>query len=156
LIVRKNNPKQISQLRDLTHPSIRFINRQPESGTRLLFDHLLKSNQIDPHHIQGYQTEEFTHMAIAAMVASGMADVGFGIEPAAEKLGLMFIPLIWEHYCLAVPNVLLQDERIQRMISLLHHDEFKDLVSPYAGYQAERAGEMLPFADVFDRYSATQ
>ena len=35
--------------------------------------------------IEGYAHEEFTHEAIAATVAAGQADVGFGIEAAARR-----------------------------------------------------------------------
>jgi putative molybdopterin biosynthesis protein len=44
-----------------------------------------------------YDTVEYTRSAIAAFVAGNMADVGFGLETAARRFGLEFIPLAQEH-----------------------------------------------------------
>jgi len=44
-----------------------------------------------PAAIDGYHTEEFTHLAVAATVAGGMADAGYGIRAAAAPYGLDFI-----------------------------------------------------------------
>jgi len=54
-------------------------NHQSDSRTRLLFDQPLKKDSISHNKIQGYQNEEFTYIAIAAMVAGDATDVGFGI-----------------------------------------------------------------------------
>ena len=70
---------------------MRFINRQQGSGTRAYFDYLLAGQRLRPAQIAGYQDEEFTHAAVAATVASGMADAGFGIEAAARQQELDFV-----------------------------------------------------------------
>ena len=93
LMVAKGNPKGIHDLSDLTRPQVRLINRQRDSGSRIEFDELLSGAGIDPAAIDGYQTEEFTHLAVAATVAGGMADAGYGIRAAAAHYGLDFIPL---------------------------------------------------------------
>ena len=72
---------------------MRFVNRQPGSGTRMLLDLSLRSIGVDPDQINGYATTELTHSAIAAFVASGMADLGFGVQPAAQHFALDFIPV---------------------------------------------------------------
>ncbi len=50
-----------TRLQDLLRRSVRFVNRDPESGTRVLFDDLLAQHGIDGARIQGYQQVEFTH-----------------------------------------------------------------------------------------------
>jgi putative molybdopterin biosynthesis protein len=87
LMVQKGNPKGILKVQDLLTQEISFINRQKGSGTRILLDHILKTRDLDPRRIQGYETEEFTHMAVASTVASGRVDAGLGILPAAAALG---------------------------------------------------------------------
>src|SRR5581483_3381469 len=84
LFVRPGNPKRITSLADLCRSNVRFVNRQRGSGTRLLLDTLLEEAGIVRERIDGYTTEEFTHAAVAAYVASGMADVGMGVEPPAR------------------------------------------------------------------------
>lgn len=101
LIVAKGNPFGIATLADLARSKARFVNRQPGSGTRLFFDHLVAVHRMRPAQINGYQVEEFTHAAVAATVASGMADAGFGIEAAARQHKLDFVPVAAERYYLA-------------------------------------------------------
>ncbi|MTI63395.1 substrate-binding domain-containing protein [Methylophaga sp.] len=149
LMVAAGNPKQVKDIHSLADSNLTFINRQSDSGTRLLLDQLLQVNKVSASRIKGYLNEEFTHMAVAAMVASGAADVGFGIAPMADKFNLEFIPLVWEHYCLAVPNHLINDERVTEIISLLKSQAFHDNLAGYSGYDTARSGETVSFKEIF-------
>src|SRR6185312_7335282 len=82
LMVKPGNPLRVRSLERLLDPQIRFINRDPDSGTRLLFDQLLVQHNIERGRVNGYEQVEFTHAAVAAYVASDMADVAFGVEAA--------------------------------------------------------------------------
>ncbi len=101
LILPRGNPDQISGLLDLADRRLSFVNRQRGSGTRLLLDELLATEGIAADQIVGYECEEFTHQAVAAMVASDHARVGFGVANAAAEFRLHFLPLATEHYILA-------------------------------------------------------
>ncbi|MFV2014240.1 MAG: molybdopterin biosynthesis protein, partial [Candidatus Heimdallarchaeota archaeon] len=61
MIVKKGNPKEINQIRDLERSDISFINRNPGSGTRVLFDSLLDEEGINPDHINGYSQYTKSH-----------------------------------------------------------------------------------------------
>ena len=119
LMVPPNNPKHLASLGDLARNDVRFINRQTGSGTRLLLDLLLKRDGISSHAIQGYEVSEYTHAAIAAHVASGMADVGFGIETGARRFGLDFIPIATERYFFACKAERLKIKSIQQVLAIL-------------------------------------
>ena len=138
-----DNPHAIQNLSDLTQNSIRFINRQLNSGTRATFDLLLEEHHIDPKKISGYYNEEFTHVAVAALVASGAADCGFGIEAAARQFNLHFIPYNWESYWFAVPKEKLQTPALSAFIALLRSAEFNNRVAALTGYESTRAGEVV-------------
>ena len=84
LIIQKGNPKEVKGIGNLKRDDITFVNRQPGSGTRILFDYKLKEMGIDPARINGYENEEYTHMNVAVSVLNGMADVGLGIMAAAR------------------------------------------------------------------------
>ena len=84
-----------------------FINRQRGAGTRVLLDYRLKQAGIRSAAIQGYERQEFTHLAVAAAVASGAADCGMGILAVSRVLGLDFVPLDHERYDLDHPGALL-------------------------------------------------
>ena len=86
----------------LKETKARFVNRQKGSGTRAWFDRLLAEAALTSRDIAGYESEEFTHGAVGAVVASGGADAGMGVRAAAEPLGLAFLPLGRETYFLAV------------------------------------------------------
>jgi len=150
LMVKHGNPKNITTISSLTNSNIEFINRQTDSGTRLLFDQLIQTDSINAEQITGYQNEEFTHMAVAAMIASGAADVGFGIAPMADKFNLDFIPVAWEHYCLAVPLSFMNDPHVEQIIAILQSDGFKQTLAGLNGYEADRSGETVEFNDIFE------
>src|ERR1700743_193431 len=88
VMVKRGNPLNISSLKDLVECKARFVNRDHDSGTRLLFDQLLTLHGIDEAKIIGGQQIEFTHAAVAAYVASGMADGRFGVAAAAREFGV--------------------------------------------------------------------
>jgi molybdate-binding protein len=149
LIVAKGNPLKISSLADLTRPGVRFVNRQSESGTRILLDGLLRVQAIDPRGIAGYDGGEFTHAAVAAFVASGMADAAFGVEPAARQFKLDFIPMVRERYMLAVGTGTLRQASIQELLRLLQRPEFEELIRPVPGYIADGPGQVIAVNEVF-------
>ncbi len=101
IMVAPGNPRAIHALTDIAKPGVRFINRQRGSGTRLLLDHLLQTSGMSGEAIAGYDQEEFTHQAVAAMVAARAADAGLGLRAAAAQFKLDFVPLGKEIYHLA-------------------------------------------------------
>ena len=143
LIIQKNNPKNIRFLSDLIDPTIQFINRQPTSGTRLLFDELLNTCKLNPKNITGYKDEEFTHTAVAAHVASGAADVGFGIEYAARKFNLEFIPIVSEQYVLACREELIPMSALQYLLQTLENHHFADKIYQLPGYHLDSPGKLI-------------
>lgn len=140
LIVPKGNPLNIKTLADLVKPDIRFINRQGGSGTRVLLDYLLRKQGLTKEQILGYEREEFTHLAVAVAVASGAADVGLGIQSAAEALGLDYVPVGQERYDLAIPREYLENPRLKAMISVIQSKAFQEDVLALGGYDVRDTG----------------
>lgn len=148
LIVPTGNPKNIKSVRDLTRRSVRFINRQNQSGTRILFDALLEHESIKASQINGYVNEEFTHMAVAAMVASGAADAGMGLEAAGRQFHMDFIPLISEKYCLALATHL--DSKLGNDLKKhLASTRFRRKISHIPGYEISGIGKEVPLKKLF-------
>ncbi|MEO8629925.1 MAG: substrate-binding domain-containing protein [Betaproteobacteria bacterium] len=149
LYLAPGNPKKISALRDVGRKGVRFVNRQRGSGTRLLFDALIEELGIDKSMIEGYANEEFTHAAVAAYVASGMADVGVGVEPPAREFKLDFIPVAAERYFFICHRETLEIPGVSELLRLLQGPEFKRRVAQLPGYTADRSGEIMEFTDAF-------
>ncbi len=149
LFLARGNPKAISGLEDLRRPNVVFINRQNGAGTRLLFDQLLARQGISPQDVVGYQTEEFTHAAVAAYVASGTADVGFGVEPAARQFQLDFLPLARERYLLLCQLTTLERPELTQLLHLLRSPQFQKIVASLPGYSAPQAGAVVRLEQAF-------
>ncbi len=143
LIVPNGNPKGLRTLRDLVQPGVRFVNRQRGAGTRMLLDHLLTKEGIEPSAIEGYDREQYTHLAVAADVDSGMADVGLGIRAAARALGADFIPVGMERYDLVVPDEHLSHPPVAALLAILRDPAFAEAVHAMGGYDTARMGETI-------------
>jgi len=143
LIVARGNPKRLLAVKDLAAKGVRFVNRQPESGTRLVFDRLLAAAGLEPSQIKGYGIEEFTHAAVAAMVASGMADAGFGIEAAASRQGLDFVALSDERYFLALRAATLAHPAMLALMREMKGSAFRSRLDSLPGYDAASAGGVV-------------
>ena len=139
-IVPKGNPQNISSIQDLVEKEITFINRQAGSGTRVLLDYTLKLNGIDEDDINGYDYEEYTHMAVSVAVLSGKADVGLGIKSAAVALDLDFIPLVEERYDLLISESSLDLPMIQAVLEIIKGEPFKEAVEKLGGYSTRETG----------------
>lgn len=143
LLVPRGNPKQIQSLLDLARSDVFFINRQRGAGTRVLLDYHLNLLGIDSTKIQGYEREEFTHLAVAAAVASGRADCGLGIAAAAQALNLDFIPLFDERYDLVIPLEQCQNPLLAPLFEVLEDPHFRQTVGAMPGYDPSVMGKLI-------------
>ncbi|MDH6594141.1 molybdate transport repressor ModE-like protein [Variovorax sp. TBS-050B] len=150
LMVAPGNPKKIYTLADLARPDVRFINRQPGSGTRYLFDLQLREQGIAPESIRGYEQCEFTHAAVAAFVASGMADAGYGVETPARQFKLDFISNQVERYFLLCDERSLAAPIVQRMLAILQGEAYRQAVNRLPGYEAVDCGRVLSLGEAFE------
>jgi molybdate transport repressor ModE-like protein len=148
LLVPAGNPLGIRTLRDIADKGARFINRQRGSGTHLAVERMLQEQGIDRAAINGYYTEEFTHLAVAAAIASGVADVGVGIEAAARRLKLDFIPLFVEDYYLLGKRETIERADVEAIVTDLKSPEFARQVGGIPGYDTSRTGEVSNVSDV--------
>jgi len=149
LFVASGNPKKISTLDDLARPDLRFVNRQVGSGTRVLIDLLLQRHGIDPGRIVGYENTEFTHAAVAAYIASGMADVGFGLEAAARRFGLDFIALLRERYFFACEAAAVNKALLRNVVALLRGEELRAVIDALPGYDGQLTGTVIELEQAF-------
>ncbi len=143
LIIPPGNPKRINTLADLTRPDVVFINRQRGAGTRVLLDYRLKQAGLDPRRIQGYDRQEFTHLAAAAAVKSGAADCTLGILAAARALDLDFIPLAEERYDLVMRQAVYESELLQPLLTVMRDAAFRLAVERLGGYGTADLGKVL-------------
>jgi putative molybdopterin biosynthesis protein len=143
LLVPRGNPKTLRTLADLGRPDVTFVNRQRGAGTRVLLDFEIAKIGLAAEEIRGYTREEYTHLAVAAAVASAVADCGLGIAAAARALDLDFVPLFKERYDLVIPETFYRSPLLQPLLALLKDERFRKSVAALPGYDVSRMGEVV-------------
>jgi len=141
LIVPSGNPLGLSDIDQVTEGRLRFVNRNPGSGTRLWLDHTLRKKGFTVEAIARLGPEVNTHSEAASLVASGEADVALGVHAAAEKFDLGFIPLFSERYDLVLTKDVYDTDEASRVIDSLHRKSFKRAVAKMAGYDSSEMGD---------------
>ena len=139
----KGNPKGFRAPEDIARLKLGFANRQRGSGTRLLFDDLLKKTGIAPSEVSGYEKEYSNHLAVAAAVKNGIADVGLGALSAANALELDFVSAGYEEYDFLTAAEYLEDPRLKSFVEALSSPEFKKEIESFGGYDTKRTGEII-------------
>jgi putative molybdopterin biosynthesis protein len=143
LIVFPGNPKGINSLDDLQREDVTYINRQRGAGTRVLLDFHLNQSGIAPDRVNGYLQEEYTHLTVAAAVASGRGDCGMGIAAAAAALDMDFVPLFEERYDLIIPEEYFKGQLLAPFFEVLIDPAFKHAVDQLPGYNTSILGETV-------------
>lgn len=142
-LVPSGNSKRIQGWEAAARDDVQFVNRQRGAGTRVLLDYELTKLGIVPVQVQGYGREEYTHLAVAAAVASGAADFGLGIQAAARALKLDFVPLAHEQYDLVMTRHTYESDRLRPLLDLLHDADFKTAVAAMPGYDVSVMGNKV-------------
>lgn len=124
-IVPPGNPLELASWDDITREGLRFVNRQKGSGTRIRLDSYLQCNHITPTLIRGYTVEETTHSGVALRIANGEADAGIGVQAAAQRLGLDFIPLFKERYDLVYLEASSENPALSALLETLRSPAFQ-------------------------------
>ena len=142
LIVASGNPRGIRSLADLVRADLRFINRQPGSGTRTLLEHRLRLLGLSPALLGRHDQVAATHMAVATVVAQGRADAGLGLRAAAQALGLDFLPIATERYDLVCYVADRDQAPLAPLFDLLASGAFRGVIAQLGGYRVEHTGEV--------------
>jgi putative molybdopterin biosynthesis protein len=141
----KGNPKGISGFEDLRRNDITFVNRQNGSGTRVLLDFELRKHGIDLLRVRGYEQQVDTHLAVAMSISHGKADVGLGIQAAADANGLDFLPILRERYDLIIPIENYKGKLIMLLLEIVAGMDFKAVVANIGGYDTSQTGSTTFF-----------
>ena len=145
LMLRKGCHNEIRTLQDLCASQLSFIGRDRNSGTRTLFNLLLRQQGLTEGCINRSLQQEYTHTAIAAFVASGMADAGFGVQTAADQFSLNFIEFAREHYLLLFRKDRLPPDALTPLLNLIRSQPFIDRICKLSGYAPDNPGDFISF-----------
>lgn len=142
-VVKRGNPKAIHRAEDLANPKIRFINRDEGSGSRRLFESLLRTAGMRAASVKGSDIAVSGHLAAAWAVASGAADCCIAAGSAARRFGLDFIPLASERFDLVLHKRDLKRKAVESVFEVLNRSRFRRKLEMLAGYDVARAGSAV-------------
>lgn len=142
-LVAPGNPWGVQSLQSLFQPGLRFVNRSPGTGTRVLLDQALQEAGWSTAGLSGYEYEESSHAAVAACIAAGQADAGLGIASAAQVHGLDFVPFALEHYWLVCLASELESPAVRQLRQWIGGAQWQAQLQGMAGYQpSPHAGQV--------------
>jgi len=141
LMLAPGNPKGVRSAADLARAGLRFINRNPGSGTRLWLDGELVRLSILPETIDGYEHVVNTHTECARAIASGGADAALGLQASAQEYNLDFIPLFEERYDLVLPRE--QEGALSPLLEHIQTAAFRRDLNALTGYNTSHSGEQI-------------
>ena len=143
----------VSSMGDVVDKGLKFVNRNPGSGTRTLIDMLLeeesKRRGIDveglKRTVRGYNFEVKTHEAVAYLVSRSVVDVGVAVRYVAERYGLAFTPIGRERYDVLVRRDSIDKEVVKRLVDRFS-ELVRELVKGFEGYEVDgETGKVLDF-----------
>ena len=117
--------------------------QQRGAGTRVLLDYRLSEPGIPPESVSGYQREEYTHLAVAAAVQSGVADCGLGVRAAARALNLDFVSAEWERYDFVIPQQYYESDLLNPLLDLIRGESFRKIVAEFEGNDPGPMGQVV-------------
>jgi putative molybdopterin biosynthesis protein len=141
LMFASGNPKGIKRIADITRLNVRFVNRNPGSGTRLWLDAELRKLSIPIENINGYDKVVKTHTEAASLIAGDKADVSLGLQASAHQYELDFLPLFEERYDLVLPRE--NEKTLQPLLDYLQTSNFRAALNALTGYSSSHSGEQI-------------
>ncbi|MEN9499736.1 MAG: hypothetical protein RIS83_1555 [Pseudomonadota bacterium] len=140
LILPPGNPAGLTRIADLARPALRVVGRQPRAGSHVLLLHLLSEAGLRLGEIGFLPKPALAEDEVAAAVAEGRADVGFGIRAEAAARGLSFLPLFRERFDLVMARRHYFDPPIQQLLAFTRGAEFQARAARLGGYDISMAG----------------
>ena len=142
LIVAAGNPHNIRGLADLQHGAIRLVGRQEGAGSRLLFEHLLRQQHLEPATLHFIASPMRSETELALAIRDGKADAGFGIAAVARQCRVDFVPLHRERYDLVIRRWEYFEPPFQRLLAFTRTALFGEKAAEFGGYDITGIGHV--------------
>jgi putative molybdopterin biosynthesis protein len=142
-VVAAGNPKRVRKIDDLARKNVKFVNREPGSGSRGLLDQLMEKATMDAEKVQGYDRIAHGHLAAAYCVVSREADVCLATRSAAQTFGLDFVPLHSERYDLVMRKRTAELPAVKAFLDVLQRATLRRKLEVLAGYDTSQTGTLV-------------
>ena len=140
LMVVKGNPMRIRSLAEAVFANARFVIREAQAGSRVLFQYLVSEagQEFDALDIADIEARSETDVGLA--ILEGRADTGLGVRAAANQLGLDFLPLHRERYDLLIRRRDFFQPSVQRLLAFSASKAFMQRAGEMTGYDITGLG----------------
>lgn len=142
-VVPEGNPLNIREAGDLANPKLRYINREPGSGSRALLDRLLRKAAVPFGAVSGYNHVTSGHLAAARAIYEGQADCCIATSSASKAFQLDFIPLQQERFDLVILRENLDLPAVKALLDSLQRQSLRRRLQTLAGYDVTRTGNTV-------------
>ena len=143
LLLAPDNPLGIGSLEDLAANPVRLAHRQPDAGAHRLFTWLLARSGIDVGRLHFSPHPSLNEDDLALSIHQGEADAGLGVEAAARRQGLAFVPLHQEAFDLALRRRSYFEPPIQRLLAFAREARFVERAEAFGGYDVSELGSVV-------------
>jgi putative molybdopterin biosynthesis protein len=140
LIVAPGNPHRLATVADLARGGIRVIGRQHRAGSHVLLLHLLTEAGLRLDQVGFLPEPALAEDEVAAAVAEGRAEAGFGIRAEAAARGLGFVPLLRERFDLVMGLRAHVEPPVQALLTFARSPAFAARAARLGGYAVEATG----------------
>jgi len=139
LITAPGNPLKITGLEDAVRRGCRFALRGPGAGSQLLLEMLLARCGLSRDALVVAPNPVETHADLAAMIATGDADCGLGLQAAAGALA--FLPLLHDEcFDLVMARRDYFEPPVQALMAFAATREFTRRADYLGGYDIAQCG----------------
>ncbi|SEL43531.1 helix-turn-helix transcriptional regulator [Halomonas daqiaonensis] len=143
LLLAPDNPLGIGSLEDLAGDAVRLAHRQPDAGAHRLLEWLLARVDIDAARLHFTEHPSLNEDDLALAIRQGEADAGLGVEAAARRQGLAFVPLHEEAFDLALRRRSYFEAPIQRLLAFAREARFAERAEALGGYEVSELGRVV-------------
>jgi excisionase family DNA binding protein len=142
LLLPADNPLKIAALSDLKRNNVRVAHRQPDAGAARLLSCLLRQTGVDNSAINWAPHASLSEDDLALSICQGEADVGLGVEAAAHRQQLGFVPLCEEPFDLIMQRRSYFEPAVQRLLAFTHQARFTEHATQLGGYNLAETGKI--------------
>ncbi len=142
LILPPGNPRGLAGVQDLAMSGIMVAGRQRRAGSHLLLIHLLTEAGLRLDALRFLPAPAASEDEVAAAVAEGRADAGFGIRAEAALRGLDFVPLVRERFDLVARPRDWFEPPLQALLAFARNDAFQARAKRLGGYDVAATGSV--------------
>lgn len=142
LMVRAEMHEQCQNENKIISQPWRWVARQEGAGSQQHLENWLLKQQAKMSHLSARVTA-YSERELAAYIARGDADIGFGCQAVAKESGLHFIPLVKESFDFVMPQGIYFRRQLQLLFKLLASPLAHELAATLGGYDLTECGKLL-------------